>query len=96
MTIAAPNGTQPIWSFAQTEPQGGAQVAIAYGKNQPSNLLLPQAPAFVATTGELALALTAAGHRSSGVGAGGRGRTLGGDLVRREQSRERDRLGSAT
>ena len=23
VTIAAPNGTQPIWSFGQTQPEGG-------------------------------------------------------------------------
>ncbi len=43
VTIAAPNGTQPIWSFAQTQPEGSAEVAIAYGKDMPSNLLLPVA-----------------------------------------------------
>jgi uncharacterized protein len=41
LTIAAPNGTQPIWAFDQTEPEGTAQVAIAYGGETPSNLLLP-------------------------------------------------------
>jgi uncharacterized protein len=41
VTIAAPNGTQPIWAFDQTEPEGTAQVAIAYGGETPSNLLLP-------------------------------------------------------
>ena len=41
VTIAAPNGTQPIWAFDQTEPEGTAQVAIAYGGDTPSNLLLP-------------------------------------------------------
>jgi predicted acyl esterase len=44
VTIAAPNGTQPIWSFAQTQPEGGAEVAIAYGKDMPSGLLLPIVP----------------------------------------------------
>jgi hypothetical protein len=44
VTIAAPNGAQPIWSFGQTVPTGTAQVAIAYGKTQPSNLLLPVVP----------------------------------------------------
>jgi uncharacterized protein len=44
VTIAAPNGTQPIWAFDQTEPQGSAQVAIAYGGETPSNLLLPVVP----------------------------------------------------
>jgi predicted acyl esterase len=41
VTIAAPNGTQPIWAFAQTRPEGTADVAIAYGGDMPSRLLLP-------------------------------------------------------
>jgi predicted acyl esterase len=44
VTIAAPNGTQPIWDFEETEPAGTAQVAIAYSKQDPSNLLLPVVP----------------------------------------------------
>ena len=45
VTIAAPGGTQPIWAFAQTQPdEGGAEVAIAYGEDMPSHLLLPVVP----------------------------------------------------
>jgi predicted acyl esterase len=44
VTIAAPNGTQPIWAFDETEPEGSAQVAIASGGETPSNLLLPVVP----------------------------------------------------
>jgi predicted acyl esterase len=44
VTIAAPNGTQPIWGFEETEPAGNAQVAIAYSAQDPSNLLLPVVP----------------------------------------------------
>jgi hypothetical protein len=44
VTIAAPNGTQPIWAFAQTQPEGTAEVAIAYGEDMPSHLLLPVVP----------------------------------------------------
>jgi len=44
VTIAAPNGTQPIWAFGRTEPEGTAQVAISYGTETPSNLLLPVVP----------------------------------------------------
>jgi predicted acyl esterase len=44
VTIAAPNGTQPIWDFEEAEPAGKAQVAIAYSKQDPSNLLLPVVP----------------------------------------------------
>jgi hypothetical protein len=51
VTIAAPNGTQPIWAFDQAEPEGTAQVAIAYGKDTPSNLLLPVVPGLSVPTG---------------------------------------------
>ncbi|MGN6276085.1 MAG: CocE/NonD family hydrolase [Solirubrobacterales bacterium] len=51
VTIAAPNGTQPVWSFDQTEPEGTAQVAIAYGGETPSNLLLPVVPGVSVPTG---------------------------------------------
>jgi uncharacterized protein len=51
VTIAAPNGTQPIWAFAQTEPEATAQVAVAYGAQTPSNLLLPVAPGVGVPTG---------------------------------------------
>ncbi|HET9185055.1 MAG TPA: CocE/NonD family hydrolase [Solirubrobacterales bacterium] len=50
VTIAAPNGTQPIWAFDETEPQGTAQVAIAYGGDTPSNLLLPVIPGLAVPT----------------------------------------------
>jgi uncharacterized protein len=51
VTIAAPNGTQPIWAFDRTEPEGTAQVAIAYGGDTPSNLLLPVVPGLSVPTG---------------------------------------------
>jgi predicted acyl esterase len=51
VTIAAPNGTQPIWAFDQTEPEGTAQVAIAYGGSTPSNLLLPVVPGLSVPSG---------------------------------------------
>ena len=45
VTISAPNGTQPIWSFAHTEPEGGtATVSIAYSPSKPSSLTLPVVP----------------------------------------------------
>jgi uncharacterized protein len=44
VTIAAPNGTQPIWAFDEAEPEGTAKVAIAYGGETPSSLLLPVVP----------------------------------------------------
>jgi uncharacterized protein len=51
VTIAAPNGNQPIWAFDETEPLGTAQVAIAYGDGMPSNLLLPVVPGLSVPTG---------------------------------------------
>jgi uncharacterized protein len=51
VTIAAPNGTQPIWDFEETEPAGKANVAIAYSKEDPSNLLLPVVPGVNVPTG---------------------------------------------
>jgi predicted acyl esterase len=45
ITIAAPNGSQPIWSFAHTQPEGGtSSVSIAFGPKQPSSLILPIVP----------------------------------------------------
>jgi len=51
VTISAPNGSQPIWAFDQTEPEGTAQVAVAYGEETPSNLLLPVVPGLSVPTG---------------------------------------------
>ena len=51
VTIAAPNGAQPIWSFGETSPTGPATVAIAYSKQMPSNLLLPVVAGVGAPTG---------------------------------------------
>lgn len=51
VTIAAPNGTQPIWDFEETEPAGKTQVAITYSRQHPSNLLLPVVPGAAVPTG---------------------------------------------
>ncbi len=43
--IAAPNGTQPIWSFSHTQPEGGtASEEIAFSPSMPSSLTLPVVP----------------------------------------------------
>jgi hypothetical protein len=43
--IAAPNGTQPIWSFSHTEPEGGtASEEVAFSPSMPSSLTLPVVP----------------------------------------------------
>jgi len=44
VTIAAPNGTQPIWSTTQAVPSGTAKVSIAYSPTRPSSLVLPVVP----------------------------------------------------
>ena len=51
VTIAAPNGTQPIWSFSQTQPAtsatnptGTATEQIAFSQSMPSSLTLPVVP----------------------------------------------------
>jgi hypothetical protein len=42
VTLAAPNGTQPIWAFSQAI--SGGNVAIAFSKTMPSSLVLPVVP----------------------------------------------------
>jgi predicted acyl esterase len=51
LTIAAPNGTQPVWSFRQTEPQGTANMSVAFSKKMPSSLVLPVVPGVGVPTG---------------------------------------------
>jgi uncharacterized protein len=49
LTISAPNGDQPVWSFGET-PKGKATVAVAYSKRMPSSLTLPVVPGVDAPT----------------------------------------------
>jgi uncharacterized protein len=45
VTIAAPNGTQPIWSSTQTQPEGTtANVSIKFSPSKPAGLILPIVP----------------------------------------------------
>jgi predicted acyl esterase len=45
VTISAPNGTQPIWSFDETEPAGTtAKVYVASSPTMRSRLVLPVVP----------------------------------------------------
>ncbi len=51
VTISAPNGTQPIWSFGQTQPAGTtAKESIAFSPSMPSSLILPIVPGVSAPT----------------------------------------------
>jgi hypothetical protein len=51
VTISAPNGDQPIWSFGETQPKGRATVSIAYSKRRPSRLVLAVVPGVDVPTG---------------------------------------------
>jgi predicted acyl esterase len=52
VTISAPNGTQPVWSFDQTQPEGAtANVSIAFGPGRPASLTLPTVPGVNVPTG---------------------------------------------
>ncbi|HUA74591.1 MAG TPA: CocE/NonD family hydrolase [Solirubrobacteraceae bacterium] len=52
VTISAPNGSQPVWSFAETRPEGGtAKVSIAFGPGMPADLTLPIVPGVSVPTG---------------------------------------------
>jgi len=50
VTIAAPNGTQQIWSFGQTQPAGTGNVSIAFSTSMQSSLVLPVVPAVTVPT----------------------------------------------
>jgi hypothetical protein len=51
VTISAPNGDQPIWSFGETSPKKKANVVIAFSRRRPSRLILPVAPGVNVPTG---------------------------------------------
>jgi predicted acyl esterase len=51
VTISAPNGAAPVWSFSQTSPRARASVAIAFSKKMPSRLILPVVPGVSVPTG---------------------------------------------
>jgi uncharacterized protein len=51
VTISAPNGTQPIWSFSHTQPSGStAAESIAFSPSMPSSLILPIVPSVGVST----------------------------------------------
>ncbi len=52
VTIAAPNGTQPIWSFNDTQPKGKGNVSIAFSPSMPSSLTLPVVPGVTVSTAQ--------------------------------------------
>jgi uncharacterized protein len=44
VTISAPNGTQPIWAFAEAAPSSSATESVAFSKRMPSSVILPVVP----------------------------------------------------
>jgi predicted acyl esterase len=44
ITIAAPNGAQPVWSFSHTVPAKTSRVSVAISPTMPSSLVLPVVP----------------------------------------------------
>jgi len=53
VTIAAPNGTQPIWSTTHSVPANGtAKVSIAFGPKMLSSLILPVVPGVDVTSSQ--------------------------------------------
>src|SRR4051794_27119446 len=51
VTIAAPNGDQPIWAFGKTSPKTTSKVTLAHSKRRPSKLTLPVVPGVDVPTG---------------------------------------------
>jgi uncharacterized protein len=51
VTISAPNGDQPIWAFAKTQPKKTAKVSISSSSKKPSQLTLPVVPSVDVPTG---------------------------------------------
>jgi predicted acyl esterase len=52
VTISAPNGTQPVWSFSHTQPENTtANVSIGFGPAMPANVTLPIVPGVSVPTG---------------------------------------------
>jgi hypothetical protein len=50
VTISAPNGNQPVWSFDQTVPDGTATISIASSHSKPSSITLPVVPGITVPT----------------------------------------------
>ena len=50
VTITAPSGDQPVWSFGESIPAGDASVTVAFSRKHPSRLILPLVPGVSAPT----------------------------------------------
>ncbi len=50
VTVTAPSGDQPVWSFAESIPAGDANVTVSFSRERPSRLILPLVPGVTAPT----------------------------------------------
>ena len=50
LSISAPGGDQPIWAFAEADPDSTPWVAVAHSRRMPSQLVLPVVPGVDAPT----------------------------------------------
>ncbi|MEO9118973.1 MAG: CocE/NonD family hydrolase [Solirubrobacteraceae bacterium] len=50
ITVTAPNGDQPVWSFAETRPAGTATVTLAHSARYPARVMLPVVPGVSTST----------------------------------------------
>jgi predicted acyl esterase len=50
VTIAAPDGDQPVWAFDEAKPAKRARVLLAHSRRRPSRLLLPVVPGVATST----------------------------------------------
>jgi hypothetical protein len=54
ITVAAPNGAQPVWSFSHTAPALGrtSKVSVVFGPKNLSSLVLPVVPGVAVPTAQ--------------------------------------------
>ena len=50
VTLAAPRGDQPVWSFGELQPRNRASVSVSRAPSRPSRLILPVVPGLDAPT----------------------------------------------
>jgi predicted acyl esterase len=51
LIISSPNGEEPVWAFAKSNPKQRATVAVGFSKRMPSRLILPVVPGVSVPTG---------------------------------------------
>jgi predicted acyl esterase len=51
VVVSAPNGSQPVWAFAETQPRNRPTVTVAHSRHFPSRVVLPVVPGVKVRTG---------------------------------------------